>query len=126
MVLRGILRNTVYVKVRANRFDVRHIEGQQNIQMHSSKPFTTQRLLVGEFAEAEACLREALRKLNLSPYLAAPTVVIHPLEKVEGGLSGIEHRALLELADCAGAKRAVVWVGHELADTEVLRMASQQ
>jgi hypothetical protein len=56
-------------------------------------------------------------------FLAAPTIVIHPLVMTEGGLAPVEHRVLMEVADCAGAKRVTVWVGHELNDNEVLEKA---
>ena len=56
-------------------------------------------------------------------FLAAPTIVIHPLAVTEGSLSPVEHRVLMEVADCAGAKRVTVWVGHELNDDEVREKA---
>jgi hypothetical protein len=48
---------------------------------------------------------------------------MHPLEMVEGGLSGVESRVFMEVADCAGANRIAVWVGHDLSDQEVLEKA---
>ncbi len=121
MALRGILKATVYVKVRANEFFVRHIESGRQSHARSPVPFSTRRLLVGDFIVAERCLSEALREVRYGPaYFAAPVVVIHPLEMTEGGLSPVESRVFLELAHGAGGKSAVVWVGGELADSEVL------
>jgi rod shape-determining protein MreB len=88
--------------------------------MDSQEPFTTRRLLIGEFLPAEATLREAMKQLRPGPaYLADPVVVIHPLVMTEGGLSAVENRVLMEVADGAGAKRVTVWTGHQLSDDEV-------
>jgi rod shape-determining protein MreB len=46
-------------------------------------------------------------------------VVIHPLEKIEGGLSQVEERLFHELAVGAGASKVVVWAGAPLSDAEV-------
>ena len=120
MALRGILTSTVYVRIRKNEFQVRHIESGREVRTRSQVPFTTQRLLVGDFVAAVDCLRQSLRDVRYGPrFLAAPTVVMHPLEMNEGGLSAIERRALLELAEGAGGKIAMVWEGRELADSEV-------
>lgn len=89
--------------------------------MQSQGLFTTERLLVGEFIEAENCLKKALRDLNYgNAYLSAPTAIIHPLEMIEGGLSAVENRILLELAYGAGCKKVIVWIGNELSDDEIL------
>jgi len=120
-MLRGIIKSTLYVKVSSNRLEVRHIESGRFAQVTSDTPFTTRRLLMGDFKAAEAALRKAFAEVQAGPsYLAAPRVVMHPVEMVEGGLSGIENRVFMEVADCAGADRIAVWVGHELSDQEVL------
>ena len=119
--MRGIIRTTLYVRVQPNRFLVRHIESGREASADSSPPFTTQRLLIGEFLVAEATLRRAMAEVNFgNAYLAAPSIVMHPLAMIEGGLAPVEHRVFMEVADCAAAKRATVWVGHELTDHEVL------
>lgn len=120
MALRGILSATVYVKIRANEFIVRHIQSGREAKVRSAQPFTTQRLLIGDFLVAERCLSQAFREVRYGPaYFAAPTVVMHPLEMMEGGISPIEERVLLEVAHGAGAKRTVVWIGAELSDIQV-------
>jgi len=50
----------------------------------------------------------------------SPITVIHPMEKVEGGLTSIEQRALRELASGAGAHKVFIWVGCELTDDEII------
>lgn len=46
-------------------------------------------------------------------------VVVHPLERIDGGLTQVEERLLQELAIGAGASRAIVWQGAPLSDGEV-------
>jgi rod shape-determining protein MreB len=49
----------------------------------------------------------------------SPILLMHPMEKTEGGLSQVEERILQELALGAGARRAVIWVGQALTDQQV-------
>ncbi|HEY0961074.1 MAG TPA: hypothetical protein VGE69_01830 [Pseudomonadales bacterium] len=80
------------------------------------KPFSSVRLLVGDFIEAESCLRNALREMNVlgAFSLRKPRLLIHPKERLEGGLSEIEKRILVEVGRGAGAGRVEVVV-HEKA-----------
>ena len=112
--------NTVYVRVGRNQFRVRHIESGADTTAVASTSFTTARLLIGQFGAAEETLKVALKQLSAGRLFASsPSVVMHPLEMVEGGLSEIEDRTLREVAIGAGAGKAVVWVGRELSDSEV-------
>lgn len=115
-----MLSKTLYVRVRQNRLTVRHIESAMEFEVAPAAPFTTQRLLVGHFKNAEAAMKEGfLTALGGSWFRPSPAVVIHPLEKTEGGLSEIEERILHELAIGAGAMKVVVWVGDQLSDAQV-------
>lgn len=42
------------------------------------------------------------------------------LEKVEGGLSQVEERVLMERAAGAGAQQTLIWTGEPLSDAQVL------
>ena len=112
--------NTLYVQIRKNAFRLRHIESKTDKDIAAPRPFTTARLLVGQFQEAESLLRKAMGGIgNGGPFRVSPVIVIHPLEMVEGGLSEVEERAYRELAMGAGARKAFVHVGAPLADSEV-------
>lgn len=112
--------NTVYVRVGRNQFRVKHIESGADTTVVASTPFTTTRLLIGQFVAAEQALKSALKQVSAGRLFAvSPAVVMHPMEMVEGGLSEIEERTLQEVAIGAGAAKAVVWVGRELSDSEV-------
>ena len=92
--------------------------------MSALKPFTTTRLLVGQFQEAEALFRKGIREVgNGGLFQVSPVIVIHPLDMVEGGLSEVEERALRELAMSAGARNVFVHVGALLTDSEVVSLS---
>lgn len=102
------------------------MEDESFIVIKPSKPFTTERLLIGEFSEAESALKEGMKKLHYGRWAAtSPIVVIHPMDKTNGGLSQVEERVLQEVAAGAGARKAYIWVGHELSKEEVLEKVSE-
>jgi rod shape-determining protein MreB and related proteins len=122
--LRGIIRATIYVRVSPNRFDVRHIESGREVSQIAVEPFTTRRLLIGEYYPAVQALQAAMTSVGFGrKYFAAPIAVVHPTAMTEGGLSGVEHRILYEVAEGAGALRAVLWEGPILSDQQVLEKA---
>ena len=115
--------DTIYVKIHINKFTAKHIETNSEITKTATKNFTTKRLLVGEFINAEALLKEIKNSLCginwLSPF---PSVIIHPITMIEGGLSEVEIRIFRELALSAfKARKLIVWVGDELTNEEVLQ-----
>lgn len=115
------LNHIVYVKVYANRMELKHLSTGKTVTEIPVQPFTTARLLVGQFTVAEATLAKGLRRLKQRAWwLIKPCIVMHPLEKVEQGLSEVEERVFKELAARAGARKTVVWVGPALMDREVM------
>jgi len=90
----------------------------------SPTPFSTARLLVGEFDVAEAALKDAFLEVHAIGYFqVSPVTVIHPTEMVDGGLSAVERRVLMELGEGAGSRRVKIWVGEALSDERVLGVA---
>lgn len=119
-MLANLFLNAMYVRVRRNQFQVRSLKSGLDAVGVAQTPFTTTRLLIGQFVVAQNTLKDALKQVSKESLLAvSPDIVIHPLEMVEGGLSEIEERIFREVAIGAGAKKVVVWVGHELDDAEV-------
>lgn len=109
----------LYVRISRNLVRVKNLKSGAEASAMADQPFSSVRLLVGDFAAAQQTLKAALAQAGAGSFLAKPSLLMHPLELVEGGLSQIEERVLMELAMGAGARRAVVFVGPELSDGEV-------
>lgn len=125
-MLENLLTKSIYIKVYENRFVLKLLEeGATPITLVASEPFTTQRLLVGQFMAAEGTLKKGFKEIFSGKwFFPSLAVVIHPLEKIEGGLSEVEERVLKELAAGAGARKVAVWIGHELSDKEAQQRAN--
>lgn len=81
-----------------------------------SNPFSHPRMLVSSFSKAEKVLSHGIRAVHESRFLApSPVAIMHPLEKLEGGLTEIECRVYRELALGAGAREVHIHVGEPLS-----------
>ena len=121
-----LLTKAIYVKVYENRFVLKLLEeGETPITIVATEPFTTKRLLVGQFMAAERALKKGFADIFSGKWFSPnPVVVIHPLEKVDDGLSDVEERVLRELAAGTGARKVTVWLGRELSDAEARQRAN--
>ena len=115
-----MLSRPLYVQIRENQFLVRNLSDARSFQQRAASDFSHPRMLVGNFTAAQACLKPLLAKARGSGLILSTPVLMHPLEKNEGGLSQIEERLLQELAIGAGASRVVVWQGAALDDAEAI------
>lgn len=120
-MFRKMFANTFYVRVRKNAFRVRYIEGRIERELATRHPFTTTRLLVGQFREAAVLLGEGVGAMGRRG-LVRPVVVLHPMDMVEGGLSEVEERVLVELAKSLGARKVLLHLGPVLTDPQVLSL----
>jgi rod shape-determining protein MreB len=86
--------------------------------------FDHPRSIIGDFEVAEKTLQLFLEKVNAPKkrFFYAPTLIIHPLEKLEGGLTQIEMRAFEDMGYRAKANKVFVWDGRELNDEEVVSL----
>jgi rod shape-determining protein MreB len=79
-------------------------------------PFSHPRLLVNDFEVAEKILQHAFRELHKDKFIApSPRVIFQPMEKLEGGITGIENRVYSELCLGAGAREVYIHTGSELS-----------
>ena len=79
-------------------------------------PFSHPRTLISNFVVAQKLLQHIIYALSKQKTtLITPLIVIHPMEKLEGGLTQIEYRAFKELALGAGARDCVIYQGAELS-----------
>jgi len=84
-------------------------------------PFQHPRSLLSNFTIAENLLQHIFSELLKKGYLKPrPTVVIQPMEMLDGGLTMVECRAFTELAYGAGAIDVYPYVGRELSIKEIL------
>jgi len=83
-----------------------------------SNPFSHPRMLVSDFGNAERVLTHAIREVHQAQFIApSPVVIMHPLDKLEGGLTDVECRVFRELAMGAGAREVHLHVGNPLSLT---------
>ena len=113
-------KEILYKKVKNNLLIIKSIKSKKTLTIKSQKPFSTKRLLIGEFSIVEELLKSSFNELNRT--LFSPKVVIQPLENFDNPLSEVEDRVLKEVALSAGAKEVVIWIGKELSDDEVLKL----
>lgn len=97
--------------VSRNAFEITDLRSGETTRFTPATPFTSHRLLVGDFVAAESALLQLLKQIK-APGLS--TLVIHPLEMNEGGLCFVEQRALTEMALGAGARAAFIHEGPRL------------
>lgn len=113
----------IYTRVYENKFVLKVIGSTgAAITIAPPKPFSSQRLLIGNFTAATAALTDGVKQSSAGRrWFAFAQMVIHPKEKIEGGLSEVEERLFREIALQARSMKAVVWTGADLSDDEVLR-----
>lgn len=79
------------------------------------KPFSHPRSLISNFVVAEQFLQYAVKMSRSGNFIAiTPLLIIHPMEKLEGGITEVEKRAFQELALGAGARECIVHKGDEI------------
>lgn len=91
-------------------------ETSSNIEV--TNPFQHTRSFVADFLLAEKIIQHGVFAVHKCKVRPAPRVIMHQLEKTEGGLTNIESRVLRELAVGAGAKEVVIYLGDRI-DTNV-------
>ncbi len=117
--------NTIYVKIYENKINIRNVNDRKEIELSATSPFSTERLLIGNFMVAQTLLTKGI-KIVMGKKFFAPAILMHPIEIIDGGLSQVEERVLKDLAIIVGAQKVVLWVGNELTDENVLEKAKEK
>lgn len=118
------MRPVVYARISKNHIFLRNISTRQEASVCPDSPFTTARMLVGEFSPFASALKRGLSQVTRKGFLVPPpTVIVHAVEMNEGGLCEIEKRILQEAAMAAGARKTVVYEGASLSDQQVMDLA---
>ena len=77
-------------------------------------PFQHSRSFVADFESAERLLQYAIFTLKKSRFRLTSRIIMHQLEKTEGGLTDIGQRVLKELAMAEGASNVLVYSGDRI------------
>ena len=111
------MRDNYYLQISCDHLSLRHLESGRHTELRAQPGFSNQRLLVANFSAASQALKIALAELKPRRWLTLPaSLLIQPLERIEGGLSEIEERCLLELGVSSGMRRVTLHIGERLDD----------
>lgn len=86
-----------------------------------SPPFSHPRSTLNDFYIAELLLNKIVKKVIPNKLFSTlPLMIIHPMEKSEGGLTAIEVRAFQGLSFRAGARDIAVYQGKDTLDISTI------
>jgi len=117
----------IYVQIFKNKFVIKACDGSdKTITVTPDKPFTTTRLLVGDFPLAEATLLTGIKQLQgKGLFKKSIKAVVHPMEMTEGGLCMVEDKLFRELAVGGGAYKVAIHNGAILNQQQVIELIQQ-
>jgi len=99
--------------------------GQPNIMVANG--FKHPRTIIADFTIAELTLKYFLKSvLPTKLFSPAPIIVMHSLAALEGGLTQIEIRALVELGIGVGGRKVYLWDGPELSRSNLRSLSFSQ
>jgi hypothetical protein len=94
----------IKLEIFENRMVLTDDEGG-SIEVYSQEPFSTDRILVGNFDAASECLKNGVSKLGVSGlFMRKPEWSIYPKTLVSKELSQVEDRIFRELVVSVGAR----------------------
>jgi hypothetical protein len=112
-----------YVKLYKNKIEIVRLDDRNALTREASDNFSNERLIVADFSKFEHFLRSTLKELLPKTFLLQPTLklLFHVMEDLEGELSTVEKRVLLDSGEHAGGKIVRVYQGkHELSVGQAL------
>ncbi|MBM0742998.1 rod shape-determining protein [Phormidium sp. CLA17] len=108
-------------KVVAVGREARSFSSSQVTDTAPQNAFDHPRLVIDDLEIAVATLVYFLQQAFNRQLFFAPSVIVHSLRELEGGLTSIERQLLLSLASQAGAREVFLFEGlQELSDDELL------
>ncbi|WP_415892498.1 hypothetical protein ACMXYN_14800 [Neptuniibacter sp. PT8_73] len=126
-MLKKLFVADLYLKVRKNKFEIKNLTENGTWKIATpAQPFTTDRLLVGQFSAAEPVLKELVKGAMPSGFMKkSAQMLIHPIDMIEGGLCEVEKRIFTELGLGAGAFKVKLHVGEGLTDKEAKELLAR-
>ena len=111
--------DTIYVQIYADRFVIRNIDSGVSREVLRDQKFASPRMLIADFTMAQHQLKGAVKSIRRG--LRPPQALVHPMERIEGGVTQVEYRVFVELGIAAGASRVGVHTGVPLSGDDVRR-----
>ena len=110
----------LYLKVFVNRMELINLETREQFILNADPPFSGERQALADFNAAEILLRQLVRDAGLRTGFLAPGMhmLVHQLERCEGGLSQLELRGLRDLGNMAGARIVHIIEGERALSVE--------
>jgi hypothetical protein len=103
-MFKGLKSVPVYVKVWRDRMEVMRLDTGRSATWRPTVPYSNERLVLAHFVEAEDHLKSLLSELfDHKKIKQNLRMVIQQMEGNEGGLSSVERRALVDMAEHSGA-----------------------
>ncbi len=106
----------LYLQFSVDRVQIRNLPDGRSVDRSSPEGFSHQRMLIGDFTRAQVLIKSAVAEVAGASFLRSLRVLVHPMERIEGGLNEIERRVLQELMIGAGARKVEIWMGPVLSD----------
>lgn len=96
----------VYIKIYTDKIEITNLISGVSVSRSAIEKFSNERLVVANFQNAEMLVRSVLKELLQIKSFLQPSLrmLIHQLEKLEGGLSQVEIRALRDIGEIAGGR----------------------
>ncbi|WP_415885757.1 hypothetical protein ACMXYO_14230 [Neptuniibacter sp. QD37_6] len=81
-MLKKLFVADLYLKVRKNKFEIKNLTENSVWKVATpAQPFTTDRLLVGQFSAAEPVLKELVKDVMPSGFMKkSAQILIHPID----------------------------------------------
>lgn len=100
----------LYIQFYENRIKISRLDTDEVVEQVAPEPFTSSRMLLGDFEKGEKCLRLAIQKLNVGRWITPKiNAVVQAMSKTEGGLSKVEVRAFQELTERCGGRKVYIY-----------------
>jgi len=99
------------------------IQAQDPAKIQIYNAFKHPRTFLSHFELAEATLRYFICKIGSRKIMLRPIIILHPTENLQGGITQIEYKALIELGVSIGGRQVFVWTGRPLTNKELLDTA---
>ena len=95
--------DTLYLQIFSSRIVLKNSDSGMERDAHRDPQFTSPRMLVGDYTAAEQQTKALVKSVRRG--VRASALLVHPMERIEGGVTQIEQRMFRELGIGAGAAR---------------------